>query len=147
MRRVCAAAIGLAVVTAVWGLAQVRPSPTMVIGLDFPTLGWVRYDKDGAIRGTWGFNLGLGISSRTYTAKDGLQLEKLNFFWGWGTLAILVPYLEIGATYAFPMDTDKLFCVSAGGIVAFAGLVAALAGYPLPWWVYPAPYISFSFWL
>ncbi|MEM2368643.1 MAG: hypothetical protein QXQ50_10470 [Candidatus Bathyarchaeia archaeon] len=98
-----------------------RPSPTLVIGLDFPTIGWVRYDKDGAIRGTWGFNLGLGISSRTYTAKDGLQPEKLNFFWGWGTLAIL-----------FPMDTEKLFRISVGGLTVLAGSSFIGQGAPLP---------------
>lgn len=135
------------------GFAEEMPKLTMVIGLDFPTIGWVRYDQEGFIRGAWGFNFGLGVSSRNYTAKEGLQPEKLNFFWGWGTIAVIVPYIEFGITYPLLVNADKLFCLSAGGAAVFAGFFTYLAGYYLPWWgyrpwwVYPVPLVGFSLWL
>lgn len=140
--------VSVVVVAALAPLAWSQTQPSWLMGFDLPTIGWVRYDKDGAIRGTWGINLGLGVSSRTFTAKDGLQPERLNFFWGWGTVGLIIPYLELGVTYPLPIDTDKLFCISAGGAVVLGGFFWHLIGYPFPsWWIYPVPLVGLSFWL
>jgi len=115
-------------------LAYASPKPSWMIGLDLPTIGWPRYDENGALKRVWGLNLGLGLSFRYFTAEDGLQPGRFNFYWGWGTIFLFLPtYFEVGAMYPFVMDTDKLFCFSVG-------IVGILI-------IYPVPLISASFWL
>ena len=118
----------------VGALAYGTPKPSWMIGLDLPTIGWPAYDKDGTLKGVWGLNFALGFSFRNFTAEDGLQPGRFNFYWGWGTVLLFLPtYLEVGALYPFVMDTDKLFCFSVGIMGIFI--------------ILPVPYVAASFWL
>ena len=114
--------------------AYASPKPSWMIGLDLPTIGWPGYDENGALRRVWGLNPGFGLSFRFFTAEDGLQPGRFNFYWGWGTTVLVLPtYVEVGAMYPFAIDTDKLFCLSVGIVGIFLFL--------------PVPLISASFWL
>lgn len=115
-------------------LVYASPQPFWMIGIDLPTIGWPTYDKDGTLRGVWGLNPFFGFSFRNFTAEDGLQSGRFNFYWGWGTAFWFVPvYVEIGAMYPVVMDTDKLFCFSVGILGVFI--------------ILPIPYVAASFWL
>jgi len=114
--------------------AYTSAKPSWMIGLDLPTLGWPTYDQEGALRSVWGLNLALGLSFRSFTADDGLEPGRFNFYWGWGTSLLFLPtYFEIGAMYPGQMDTDKLLCFSLGVMGIFI--------------IYPLPYVAVSFWL
>jgi len=68
-----------------------------VLGVGLPSIGRVHYGEDGLINRMTGFNIALGYSVRYY--NDGLLPDEFNWFWGWGTVALLLPYVEFGVTY------------------------------------------------
>jgi hypothetical protein len=85
-----------------------------VIGLAFPTFGWIDYNDDGALAKVSGINLGLGYSVR-YFSTDPWIPEELNFYWGWGTVALIVPYIEFGFSYPIPIsDGDRYLVIDLG---------------------------------
>ncbi len=85
-----------------------------MIGLDFPTYGWSVTNERGEVIGYRGVNLGIGYSAKNYFSP--LEYDKFNSFWGWGTVAILVPYVEIGGDYVFtPSDHGSFWAV--GGAI------------------------------
>jgi hypothetical protein len=96
-----------------------------VLGLGFPTIGRIHYDDDGALAKLTGFNLGLGYSVR-YFSTDPWKPEELNFFWGWGTIALIVPYIEFGFSYPIPISDGDRFLVIDFGLL------------------YLVPYVQFS---
>jgi len=71
----------------------------MSIGLDSPFIGWLGHDKDGTVISDLGINLGIGLSYRRYF--EGVQTNQFNTYWAVGTVAILLPYLGIGADYVW----------------------------------------------
>jgi hypothetical protein len=83
--------------------------PATTIGFGFPTFGKLGYDDSGNVEKMTGFNLGLGYSARYFTADDGMQPGRFNFYWGWGTVILLLPYVEFGWTYPFPLDDGKQY--------------------------------------
>lgn len=104
-------------------LGVAADGPKMVIGFSLPTIGFVNYDKSGNISSVTGFNIALGFSARYFF--DGLQPNRFNGYWGWGTLVLLLPYLEIGTAYAFPVGGgDQYFVLDIGllYIVPYIGL-------------------------
>ena len=46
------------------------------------------------------------------------EVNKFNTFWGWGTVAVIFPYLTVGGDYAIPMDNNATLNLSAGLILA-----------------------------
>ncbi|MFW6422058.1 MAG: hypothetical protein ACOCZX_04435 [Candidatus Bipolaricaulota bacterium] len=107
---------------------QRYPETDMVIGFSLPTIGWTHYNDRGKIDSLNGINAGLGYSWRGYFG-DGVDMGEFNGYWGAGTMAILVPYLEIGTTYAQPLGEgeDSLLAVDMGVL-------------------YIIPYLSLSVW-
>jgi len=82
-------------------------------GLAFPTFGTIHYSDEGLINKMTGFNLALGYSARYY--RDGLVPEDFNTYWGWGTLALLIPYVEFGVSYPFEVgDKGNLLVLDLG---------------------------------
>jgi len=90
-----------------------------LIGIGLPTYGWAVKNDEGAITGYNGINLALGYSSRHYF--EPLEYNQWNPYWHWGTVALLVPYIGIGADY----QTNGGFYIGVGTI-------------------YIAPYIEFG---
>lgn len=91
----------------------VKPDPTArwtnVLGLDFPTYGVVTRNAAGQIIGVSGFNFGLGYSQKNYNKP--LETNIFNGYWGWGTMGLIVPYVDFGADYV--MDSGFYF----GGMI------------------------------
>ena len=83
------------------------------IGFDFPTIAKVNHNEDGQIVSLLGANVGLGISYKKYF--NPVQPNKINPYWGVGTVAILVPYVAVGADYV--MDSGLYI---GGGVVYLA---------------------------
>ena len=116
--------VGLLGLTA--GAAEQEPD--RLFGLSFPSFGSVRYNDEGEIHRTSGLNLTLGYSSRRYTGDGGVQPNQFNPYWGWGTLILVIPYVEFGLSYPFALADGDQFVVVDIGLLYFI------------------PYISFSIW-
>jgi len=101
-----AAVLVLAVGTAALGEKAPSGKPSTVIGFGFPTFGTLNYES-GYIKSETGFNIGLGYSARYFTADGGLQPGRFNFYWGWGTIILLLPYVEFGWTYPFELANGE----------------------------------------
>ncbi len=111
----------------VMGMAQ-EMEPDQLFGLSLPTFGSVKYNDDGEIYRTQGLNLGLGFSRRNYTSEGGLQPDRFNTYWGWGTVLLVIPYIEFGLSYPLSIADGEQFIVFDVGLF------------------YIAPYISISIW-
>jgi len=96
--------------------ARVEP-PEHLFGLGFPTIGSLRYDDDGNLARATGFNLGLGYSVRYFTGSDPWEPEKLNPYWGWGTIILFIPYIEFGFSYPIPLGEGDRFLVVDFGLL------------------------------
>ena len=84
-----------------------------LFGLSFPSFGTVHYNDEGLINKFTGFNLALGYSARFY--NDGFVVEDFNTYWGWGTWALLIPYVEFGVSYPFVVgDKGNLLVLDLG---------------------------------
>ena len=94
----------------------------MMVGLDLPTVGWAISNEVGEITGYRGVNLGLGYSEKRYF--DPMKYSSFNTYWGFGTIAIIMPYGEIGGDYAFARQSDGSFFTLGGRV----GLVLPLVG-------------------
>lgn len=69
-----------------------------VIGLSFIPVGQVSGCGD-RLKGLVGINMLLGVSFRSYIPE---LRPGWSFYSGWGTIALLIPYVELGAIYVFP---------------------------------------------
>ena len=78
------------------------------IGLDLPSIAKVNHNEDGQIVSLLGANIGLGISYKKYFSP--LEASKFNPYWGVGTVAIIVPYVQVGADYVM----DNGFYIGGG---------------------------------
>jgi len=103
------------------------PHPTKAIGLSLPSYGDIYYNDRGRIEKLIGFNLGLGYSWRKYI-DGGVQMGEFNGYWGWGTFALFLPYLEFGATYATPIGekNDDVLAFEVGAIYLVPRISVAL---------------------
>lgn len=68
-----------------------------IIGFGFPTFGWVEKDHRERIIGIKGINIGVGYTSKKFFKE--LEYNQLTYFWHWGTISLVVPYVGIGANY------------------------------------------------
>ena len=104
-------------------LGVAADGPKTMIGFSLPTVGFVNYDESGNITSVTGLNLALGFSARYFF--NGLQPNRFNGYWGWGTLVLILPYFEIGTAYAFPVGGGDQYIVLDIGllyIVPYIGL-------------------------
>jgi len=100
------------------GLAETAAEgPHTVIGLSLPTFGTVHYNDAGQITRVTGFNIGLGYSARYFYAEDGLQPNRFNGYWGWGTVVLILPYIEFGTAYPIPVGEGDQYIVFDFGLL------------------------------
>jgi len=97
--------------------APATDQPNTILGFSLPTFGSVHYDDAGNLRSVTGFNLGLGYSARHFRAEDGLQPNRFNGYWGWGTILLLLPYFEFGVSYPFEIAGGTQYVVLDLGFV------------------------------
>ena len=98
-------------------LAAQVAHPEHVLGFSLPTYGAVNYDDAGNLRNLTGFNIGLGYSARYFTSEDGLKPNRFNGYWGWGTILLIVPYLEFGVSYPFEIASGSQYFVIDLGLL------------------------------
>ena len=128
MKKAALTALLALALTAAWGAAAAaQPTgPQHQLGFSFPTFGWVHLNEAGQVEYVNGFNFALGISHRTY--PNGLAPGKFNFYWGWGTLVVIVPYFEGGVTYPISLGEagEQLLNLDLGVlyIVPYLGISA-----------------------
>lgn len=89
-------------------------------------VGWLRWDDAGRLTEIWGYHIGLGVWFRYYGAR-GFVTGQGNWYWGWGTVLFIVPYLEIGVAWKFGSQDQ--------GLVLHLGL----------WLIYPCLDLSIHF--
>ena len=107
-------------------LANQVAHPEHVVSLGFPTYGNINYDDAGNLRNLTGFNIALGYSARYFMSEDGLKPNRFNTYWGWGTVLLIVPYLEFGVSYPFELANGDQYVIISLGLL------------------YIAPYIQFA---
>ena len=95
----------------------------MMAGFDLPTVGWARANEEGEIIGYRGVNFGLGYSEKRYF--DPMEFEEFNPYWGFGTVALIIPYVEVGGDYAFAQRDDGTFFTVGGAIGLYTVRVSA----------------------
>ncbi|MEM2002836.1 MAG: trypsin-like peptidase domain-containing protein [Candidatus Methanomethylicaceae archaeon] len=100
-----------------------QDSPTVV---PLIKAGWLARDDEGRIVRESGFNIGFGVSFRYY-GNQGLQPGRPNWYWGWGTVLLVFPYLEVGLSWKLNPEE--------GGFVFHLGL----------WYFYPYLELSIQF--
>lgn len=84
-------------------------SPDMSIGLDMMLIGLSTRKADGGgIDLVRGISSGIGYAQKHYF--DPVETGTFNPHWHWGTVALLFPYIGIGADYV----TDEGFYVTIG---------------------------------
>ncbi len=73
------------------------------IGLDFPALGWLNpnmiNNEPAPTISDLGINLGLGVSYKRFF--NPVKTNQFNPYFAAGTIAIIIPYLGIGADYVW----------------------------------------------
>jgi len=107
--------VGAAVSIGLVGAAA--EGPHTVIGFSLPTIGVVHYNEAEQITSVTGFNIGLGYSARYFYAEDGLQPNRFNGYWGWGTIALILPYIEFGTAYPIPVGRGDQYIVFDLGLI------------------------------
>jgi len=88
--------------------------PDVPIVIPWFVLSSTNYNKEGELAGCVGINIGLGISFRTFLTSI-MQADYFSVYWGWGTVLLILPYVEIGVIY----QTDRV-AIDVG-----------------TWWIYP----------
>ncbi len=102
--------------------------PDMEIGLSLPTIGWHSFNDEGLIQTASGINFGLGFSWKTF--PGGLKPDQFNFFWGWGTVVIILPYLEAGFRYPVSMNDDGTSMLNVDiGVIYFVPYIGVSASF------------------
>ena len=99
--------VSLALLVPVVGFAQdaAPQKPTTQIGLGFIAYASTHFDDEGVFKSVSGINWALGYSKRNYFS--GLTAGQFNPYWGWGSIVLLIPYVELGTTYAIGLNDDK----------------------------------------
>ena len=124
-----------------FGTVEAAPEPItmndndMMVGLDRPTVGWATTNDAGEITGYRGVNLGLGYSEKRYF--NSLTMEEFNTYWGFGTTALILPYIEVGGDYPFARRDD-------GSFFSVGGAISANVYWEEPY-VVPIPRLSLSY--
>lgn len=79
-----------------------KPRYKIVIGLlpPLPLVGLAQLTSTGNVNKIQGVNILLGFSYREYIGPDGMEPGRFNFYWGFGTIALIIPYWELGLSYS-----------------------------------------------
>ena len=102
----------------------------MMIGFDFPAVGWANYTANGTIKGYKGINFGLGYTDKRYM-EAGIKAEQFNTFWSWGTIAVIYPYAEVGVDYPFAFNgQNNSFWTITGSIGAVVDIETPVRPFP-----------------
>lgn len=72
-------------------------------GLSLLLFGSAMYGDNGQITGYQGLNLLLSYTAQYYFNKVGIQLNQFNWFWQWGTVALILPCIGVGRDYVIPI--------------------------------------------
>lgn len=113
--------VGVMMTSAAITLGQTAADGTpfeSTLGLSLPSFGRVHYSEEGVLNKLTGFNLGLGYSVRYY--NRGFEVEAFNLYWGWGTVLLLIPYVEFGLSYPLPIGEKGNLLVLDLGVVYIA---------------------------
>jgi hypothetical protein len=131
------ALVGLGLAQDVGTSTSVPQAPKFQLGLDSLTIAWPSTDDKGGIVNSFGLNLGLGISYRSYF--EPLYPGKGSLYWEAGTVLILIPgWVGIGYDYRF----NEQFYVGGGVQIApLVLLTGLLAGLPT-WPIYPSIHLG-----
>ncbi len=84
----------------------------LVAGLHSPVYGEAKLDVFGNITGWTGPNLGLGWTWKTYFSP--LELQKVNFYYEFGTNLVIFPYVGAGFDYALVLQNNQTLLLGAG---------------------------------
>lgn len=113
----------LALLALVLGVASAEATakvPKFQVGFDSITFGWPSVDAKGGVTSSFGINVGLGITYRSYF--EPLYPESGALYWEAGTVILLDPFVGIGYDYRF---NENLY---VGGGVTFFPLHLVLGG-------------------
>ena len=83
----------------------------LVAGLHSPVYGEAKLDVFGNITGWTGPNLGLGWTWKTYFSP--LELQKVNFYYEFGTNLVIFPYIGAGFDYALVRQNNQTLLFGA----------------------------------
>ena len=109
----------LLVVMAWTGIATATTQPEHVFGFGIPAFGTLHYDEANQLVDVSGFNLALGSSTRHFTVIGGLKPDRFNSYTGWGTLLLIIPYIEIGTCYPIPIGGGNQYLVIDFGLLYY----------------------------
>jgi hypothetical protein len=109
----------LLVVVALPGIATATTQPEHVFGFGIPAFGTLHYDEANELTDVSGFNLALGFSTRHFTVNGGLRPGRFNSYTGWGTLLLIIPYIEIGTCYPVPVGGGDQYLVIDFGLLYY----------------------------
>ncbi len=109
----------LSIVAALSSIALGSTQPEHVLGFEIPAFGTLHYDEANQLTDVSGFNLALGFSTRHFTVNGGLQPARFNSYTGWGTLLLIIPYIEIGTCYAIPVGGGDQYLVIDFGLLYY----------------------------
>ncbi len=96
----------------------------LVAGLHSPVYGEAKLDVFGNITGWAGPNLGLGWTWKTYFSP--LELQKVNFYYEFGTNIIIFPYIGAGFDYALVLQNSQTLLVGAGVAASPLQVISAI---------------------
>ena len=88
-------------------------------GLSLLAYGRVIYGDSGQITGYQGINWLLGYTAQYYFNKNGMQSNRFNPFWQWGTIGLLIPYIGIGGDYVIPTSKTSDVVLTIGTIYVY----------------------------
>lgn len=85
------------------------------IGLGTMVYGRAVYGDKGQIVGYNGYNILFGTAVRNYfDSANGMKRGGFNWFWEWGTMCVLVPYVGVGGDWVIPTSETSDFVVTVG---------------------------------
>ncbi len=93
--------------------------PSNRAGLSLLAYGRAIYGDKGQITGYQGINWLLGYTAQYYFNKNGMQPNKFNTFWQWGTVALLIPYIGIGGDYVISNSQTSDIVLTIGTIYIY----------------------------
>ena len=99
------------------------PALSSRAGLGLLAYGKAIYGGNSQIIGYQGINWGIGYTAQYYFDKNGMQPNKFNPFWQWGTVLLILPYIGIGGDYVIANKTsDIILTIGTIYIYPYLGL-------------------------
>lgn len=86
-----------------WAFEEMSEIPPV---LPLLRVGWLRWDDSKPANSERGFHIGFGVWFRYFGTSEA-QSGKPLWYWGWGTVALLVPYIEAGVAWRIGPPTSS----------------------------------------